>query len=90
MVTLSPGDPAPPFELLDQDGSPVRLDDYGGEKLLVYFSPEADTPGCTTQSCDIRDHRQDLARLGIHVVGIWAARQGYVPLRRSLPPCGSC
>ncbi len=70
MVTLAPGDPAPPFELRDQDGSPVRLGDYEGEKLLVYFYPEADTPGCTTQSCDIRDHRQDLARLGIHVVGI--------------------
>ena len=70
MVTLAPGDPAPSFELLDQDGSPVRLEDYSGEKLLVYFYPEADTPGCTTQSCDIRDHRQDLAKLGIHVVGI--------------------
>ena len=70
MVTLAPGDPAPAFELLDQDGSPVRLEDYSGEKLLVYFYPEADTPGCTTQSCDIRDHRQDLAKLGIHVVGI--------------------
>ncbi len=70
MVTLSPGDPAPPFDLLDQDGSPVRLGDYEGEKLLVYFYPEADTPGCTTQSCDIRDHRQDLAKLGVHVVGI--------------------
>ncbi|MGZ8567168.1 MAG: thioredoxin-dependent thiol peroxidase [Actinomycetota bacterium] len=76
MVTLAPGDPAPSFELLDQDGSPVRLEDYSGEKLLVYFYPEADTPGCTTQSCDIRDHRQDLAKLGIHVVGISPDRPG--------------
>ena len=68
--TLKPGDPAPPFELLDQRGAPVRLEDYRGKKLLVYFYPEADTPGCTVQSCDLRDHRQDLAGIGAEVVGI--------------------
>ena len=68
--TLKPGDPAPPFELLDQRGTPVRLEDYRGKKLLVYFYPEADTPGCTVQSCDLRDHRQDLAGIGAEVVGI--------------------
>jgi thioredoxin-dependent peroxiredoxin len=67
---LKPGDPAPPFELLDQHGAPVRLEDYRGKKLLVYFYPEADTPGCTVQSCDLRDHRQDLAGIGAEVVGI--------------------
>lgn len=68
--TLKPGDLAPPFELLDQRGAPVRLEDYRGKKLLVYFYPEADTPGCTVQSCDLRDHRQDLAGIGAEVVGI--------------------
>jgi peroxiredoxin Q/BCP len=68
--TLKPGDPAPPFELLDQRGAPVRLEDYRGKKLLVYFYPEADTAGCTVQSCDLRDHRQDLAGIGAEVVGI--------------------
>ena len=68
--TLKPGDPAPPFELLDQRGAPVRLEDYRGTKLLVYFYPEADTPGCAVQSCDLRDHRQDLAGIGAEVVGI--------------------
>ena len=68
--TLKPGDPAPPFALLDQRGAPVRLEDYRGKKLLVYFYPEADTPGCTVQSCDLRDHRQDLAGIGAEVVGI--------------------
>jgi thioredoxin-dependent peroxiredoxin len=68
--TLKPGDPAPAFELLDQRGAPVRLEDYRGKKLLVYFYPEADTPGCTVQSCDLRDHRQDLAGIGAEVVGI--------------------
>jgi peroxiredoxin Q/BCP len=46
------------------------LDDFRGRKLLVYFYPEADTPGCTTQSCDVRDHRSELAGLGVDVVGI--------------------
>jgi len=68
--TLEPGDPAPPFELLDQHATPLRLEDYRGKKLLVYFYPEADTPGCTVQSCDLRDHRQDLAGIGAEVVGI--------------------
>ena len=68
--TLKPGDPAPPFELLDQRGAPVRLEDYRGKKLVVYFYPEADTPGCTVQSCDLRDHWQDLAGIGAEVVGI--------------------
>ncbi|MGA9161659.1 MAG: thioredoxin-dependent thiol peroxidase [Actinomycetota bacterium] len=70
MTTLTPGDAAPPFALLDQHGETVRLEDYRGKKLLVYFYPEADTPGCTVQSCDLRDHRQDLAGIGADVVGI--------------------
>jgi len=70
MTTLEAGDVAPPFELLDQHGKPVRLADFRGRKLLVYFYPEADTPGCTTQSCSVRDHRKDLAGIGMDVVGI--------------------
>lgn len=69
-ITLQPGNPAPPFALRDQRGETVRLEDYRGRKLLVYFYPEADTPGCTTQSCDIRDHRQEFGDLGVDVVGI--------------------
>ena len=67
---LEPGTPAPGLELVDQHGVPVRLQDFRGRKVLVYFYPEADTPGCTTQSCDLRDHRQELARVGADVVGI--------------------
>jgi len=70
MTRLDAGDAAPPFELLDQHGKRVRLQDFLGRKLLVYFYPEADTPGCTTQSCSVRDHRQDLAGIGMDVVGI--------------------
>jgi peroxiredoxin Q/BCP len=70
MTTLSTGDVAPPFALTDQHGATVRLEDFRGRKLLVYFYPKADTPGCTTQSCDVRDHRQELSSLGVDVVGI--------------------
>lgn len=70
MTTLKPGDPAPPFALTDQHGSTTRLEDFRGRKVLVYFYPEADTSGCTAQSCDLRDHRQDLQQLGVDVVGI--------------------
>jgi peroxiredoxin Q/BCP len=70
MANLEPGDPAPPFALQDQHGNTVRLEDRRGHKVLVYFYPAADTPGCTTQSCDLRDHRQDLAGIGAEVLGI--------------------
>lgn len=69
-MRLEPGDAAPAFSLSDQHGATVRLDDFRGRKLLVYFFPEADTPGCTTQSCDVRDHRSEFAGLGVDVVGI--------------------
>jgi len=69
-IQLKPGDPAPAFALADQHGETVRLEDYRGRRLLVYFYPEADTPGCTTQSCDLRDHRQEFGDLGVDVVGI--------------------
>jgi peroxiredoxin Q/BCP len=70
MSKLQPGDAAPTFALTDQHGNTVKLEDYRGRKLLVYFYPEADTPGCTTQSCDLRDHRQEFMGLGVDVVGI--------------------
>jgi thioredoxin-dependent peroxiredoxin len=70
MTTLQPGDAAPEFALQDQHGTTVRLSDLRGRKVLVYFYPKADTPGCTTQSCSVRDHRQDLAGLDVDVLGI--------------------
>jgi thioredoxin-dependent peroxiredoxin len=54
-MSLKPGDKAPAFTLLDQDGNSVRLSDLKGRKVLVYFYPKADTPGCTTQACGLRD-----------------------------------
>jgi peroxiredoxin Q/BCP len=67
---LEPGDRAPAISLLDQEGKTVKLSGFKGRKVLVYFYPKADTPGCTTQSCDLRDHRKDLTKLGAAVVGI--------------------
>ena len=54
-MTLKAGDPAPDFALTDQHGATVRLSDLQGRKVLVYFYPRADTPGCTTQACGLRD-----------------------------------
>jgi peroxiredoxin Q/BCP len=70
MTTLTTGDAAPAFSLSDQHGETVRLEDYRGRTVLVYFYPKADTPGCTTQSCDLRDHRQELGALDVDVIGI--------------------
>jgi thioredoxin-dependent peroxiredoxin len=70
MTELKQGDPAPSFSLRDQNGAIVSLEDFRGRTLLVYFYPEADTPGCTTQSCAIRDARQGFTDLGVDAVGI--------------------
>ena len=70
MDKLNPGDQAPPFALKDQEGKLVSLADFHGKKLLLYFYPKADTPGCTKQACSVRDARQDLADLGLAVVGV--------------------
>lgn len=64
------GSRAPAFSLVDQHGKKVRLSDYKGRKVVVYFYPKADTPGCTTQACALRDERRALSRLGADVVGI--------------------
>jgi peroxiredoxin Q/BCP len=70
MTKLIKGDKAPHFRLSDQDETEVDLEDFKGRKLLVYFYPKADTPGCTKQACNVRDAREELADLGVDVVGI--------------------
>jgi len=67
---LTPGQKAPGFSLKDQNGATVRLSDFRGRKVLIYFYPKADTPGCTTQSCAVRDARQDMKKLNVDVLGI--------------------
>jgi peroxiredoxin Q/BCP len=70
VIQLKTGDAAPSFSLLDQSGRTVTLADYAGRRLLIYFYPQADTPGCTVQSCEVRDAREDLSSMGVDVVGI--------------------
>jgi len=70
MAKLEKGADAPDFELEDQDGNRVRLIDFRGKKLLVYFYPRADTLGCTKQACSIRDSRADLRKAGIAFLGM--------------------
>jgi len=70
MIRLEPGDAAPFFALLDQAGRKVSLTDYSGRRLLIFFYPQADTPGCTIQSVEVRDAKADLDALGADVVGI--------------------
>jgi len=70
MAHLKPGDSAPDFTLVDQNGNRVSLAEFRGRKLLVYFYPKADTPGCTQQACSLRDAQPDFSGLGIAVVGI--------------------
>ena len=70
MAKLNVGDKAPTFSLLDQDGKKVSLSDFKGKKLLLYFYPKADTPGCTKQGCSIRDASGELEKLGMEAVGI--------------------
>jgi thioredoxin-dependent peroxiredoxin len=61
---------APDFELPDQDGEPVSLSGLRGRRVVLYFYPKADTPGCTTQACGIRDHRADYDAAGAVVLGV--------------------
>jgi thioredoxin-dependent peroxiredoxin len=67
---IEQGDLAPDFELPDQDGRPVRLEDFRGQRVVVYFYPKADTPGCTTQACGVRDHLPEYTEAGAVVLGI--------------------
>src|SRR5947199_4707751 len=70
MPKLKPGNAAPDFALSDQRGKTVKLKDFRGKKVVVYFYPKADTPGCTTQSCALRDAEPDLKKLKAVVLGI--------------------
>jgi thioredoxin-dependent peroxiredoxin len=67
---VAEGDQAPDFTLPDQHGNEVTLSQLRGQAVVLYFYPKADTPGCTTQACGIRDHRTDYERAGAKVVGI--------------------
>jgi peroxiredoxin Q/BCP len=67
---LAEGDSAPDFALFDQDDNQVRLSGLRGETVVLYFYPRADTPGCTTQACGIRDRGAEYREAGVRVIGI--------------------
>jgi peroxiredoxin Q/BCP len=67
---LKTGDPAPDFDLQDGDGQAWKLSDLKGKKVILYFYPADDTPGCTTQACDFRDSMESLKRAGYTVLGM--------------------
>ena len=69
-IVLGPGSPAPDFTLLDQDEKPLSLSDLRGTGVVLFFYPEAMTPGCTTEACDFRDSLAPLQSAGYTVLGI--------------------
>lgn len=70
MEKLKAGNPAPAFEATDQDGNKRTLADYAGRKLILYFYPKDNTPGCTAEACSLRDGRDELREMGFEVVGV--------------------
>ncbi|REE81926.1 peroxiredoxin Q/BCP [Lutibacter oceani] len=72
MITLKAGDKAPYFEALDQDGNTIKLSDYLGKKLVIFFYPKASTPGCTVEACNLRDNYQTFLAKGYAILGVSA------------------
>ena len=70
MKKLITGDMSPAFEAIDQDGNTIKLLDFTGKKILIYFYPKADTPGCTTQSCAVEEVREEFLESGTVVIGV--------------------
>ena len=70
MLNLKEGDKAPNFKGIDQDGNTIQLKDYKGKKVILYFYPKDDTPGCTAEACNFRDHNQELLDKGLVVIGV--------------------
>ena len=69
-MPLEPGQPAPDFTAQDQDGNTVSLHALRGQKVALYFYPKDDTPGCTAQACNLRDHQAELKASNIQVIGV--------------------
>ena len=72
MLTLKKGDKAPAFSAVDHLGNQVRLEDYRGHKLILYFYPKDDTPGCTAEACNLNDNEKTLLEKGFKILGVSA------------------
>jgi len=75
MKTLQVGDKVPQFTVMDQDGNAVSNTDFAGKKWVVFFYPKADTPGCTAEACNLRDHYRELQDAGYALLGVSADSQ---------------
>ncbi|HXR80326.1 MAG TPA: peroxiredoxin, partial [Saprospiraceae bacterium] len=69
-MALKPGDKAPDFSVKDENGNEVRLKDLKGKKIVLYFYPKDMTPGCTAESCNLRDNYKTLQKQGYEVLGV--------------------
>lgn len=69
-IILKPGDKAPAFKGVDQNGDVISLADFKGKKVVLYFYPKDNTPGCTAQACNLRDNYQTLIKQGYQVIGV--------------------
>lgn len=72
---LIPGQPAPAFSAPDQDGNIVTLEQFKGKKLVLYFYPKDNTPGCTAEACDLRDNYEKFLKEGYEIIGVSADSQ---------------
>ena len=70
MNKLKAGDPAPAFSGIDQDGNAVTLDSLRGKRVILYFYPKDNTPGCTAEACSLRDGKRELERMGFVILGV--------------------
>ncbi|MDX1543754.1 MAG: thioredoxin-dependent thiol peroxidase [Christiangramia sp.] len=72
MTTLKEGDKAPDFKAEDQDGNEIKLSDYKGKKLVLFFYPKASTPGCTAEACNLSDNFELMQKKGYEILGVSA------------------
>lgn len=70
MVTLNIGDKAPEFKAINQDGNTIALTDFIGKRVILYFYPKDNTPGCTAEACNLNDNYEELTSKGIEVIGV--------------------
>ncbi len=88
MTTLKIGDKAPDFDSIDQNNKTVRLKDYLGKKIVLFFYPKASTPGCAVEACNLRDNYQEFLKKGYEVIGVSAdsqKRQSNFAIKNNLP-----
>jgi len=75
MKPLKVGEIAPPFTVNDHLGNPQSLENHKGSKVVIFFYPKADTPGCTAEACDLRDHYKELKEAGFVLLGVSADKE---------------